>query len=316
MRGTEFAELRAFMEVAGRGNFVRAATYLGLAPSTLSQTIRSLEERLGVRLLHRTTRSVSLTEAGVQLLERIRPAFEELTAAIEYINDFRDAPMGTLRLSVSTIPAQTILAPILKDFLSAYPAITLDVTVDTTSSDIVKGRFDAGIRYGRLIAQDMVTVKASTPSRILAVASPEYIAHRPLPRSPNDLQSHPCIRFRLGSNQMLAWEFEKNRKKFEVGVSGPLIVNDVDLLVKATRDGIGVGYLAEAYIREDIASGKLVPMLEDWSPAYDSWYLYYASRQHIPAPLKAFIQFVKRHMQQHGRDGIARQADKSHGVHA
>src|ERR1035437_2543192 len=171
MRGTQFAELSAFVAGAERGSFAKAAAYLGIAPSTLSQTIRSLEERLDVRLLHRTTRSVSLTEAGARLLERIRPAFEELSGVVESISDFRDTPLGTLRLSVSSIPAQMILAPLMKDFLVAYPAIHLDITVDNTASDIVSGRFDAGIRYGRRIAKDMLLVKASPESRIIAVAS-------------------------------------------------------------------------------------------------------------------------------------------------
>lgn len=293
MRGAGFSELRAFIEVVEHGNFSRAAAYLDLAPSTLSQTIRSLEERLGVRLLHRTTRSVALTEAGAHLLARIRPALEELHAAVESINDFRDTPIGTLRLSVSTIPAQMILAPLLKKFLALYPGISLDITVDSTNIDIVKGRFDAGIRYGRLINQDMVMVRASPPSRILAVASPEYLATHPMPKNPQDLQAHPCIRFRLGNQQLLAWEFEKNKQKLEVGVGGQLIVNDVDLMIRATRDGIGIGYMAETYISEDIANGDLVPMLTDWSPTYDSWYLYYASRHHLPAPLKAFIKFLR-----------------------
>ena len=296
MRGTEFAELRAFIEVVEHGNFARAATYLGLAPSTLSQTIRSLEERLGVRLLHRTTRSLSLTEAGEHLLTQIRPAFEELQAAVASVTDFRDAPIGTLRLSVSAIPAQMILAPLLKEFLAKYPAINLEIAVNSTSSDLVKGRFDAGIRYGRLIAQDMVIVKASLPSRIIAVASPGYLAQHPAPKIPQELQQHPCIRFRLGNLQLLTWEFEKNKKKIEVDIRGPLIVNDVDLMVKASRDGIGIGYMAEAYIKADIAHGNLIPMLTDWSPTYDSWYLYYASRHHLPAPLKAFIQFLRDNM--------------------
>ncbi len=296
MRGAEFAELRAFMEVVEQGNFSRAAIQLGMAASTLSQTIRTLEQRLGVSLLHRTTRSVSLTEAGEHLLARIRPAFEGLHTAVESINDFRDAPMGILRLSVSSIPAQMILAPMLKDFLAAYPAIELDIHVDNFNTDIVKGRFDAGIRYGRLIAQDMVMVKASTPSRIIAVASPEYLATHAMPQTPQDLQSHACIRFRSGNQQIVTWEFEKNKKKIEVGVSGQLIVNDVDLMVKAARSGIGIGYMAEAYMEQDIAEGRLVPMLTDWSPTYHSWYLYYASRPHLPAPLKTFIQFLHDHM--------------------
>lgn len=293
MRGSEFSELRAFMEVVEQGNFSRAAIYLGLAPSTLSQTIRSLESRLGVRLLQRTTRSVSVTEAGEHLLARIRPVFEELNLAVESINDFRDTPAGTLRLSVSSIPAQMILAPILKNFLLAYPAISLEIDVDNSHIDIVKGRFDAGIRYGRVIANDMVMVKASAPSRMIAVASPAYIEIHGTPQTPQDLQAHACIRFRRGNQQLLAWEFEKQKKKIEIAVSGQLIVSDVDLMVKATRDGVGIGYMAETYMKDDIDQGVLVPLLTDWSTAYDSWYLYYASRQHLSAPLKAFIQFLR-----------------------
>jgi DNA-binding transcriptional LysR family regulator len=296
MRGSEFAELRAFIEVVEQGNFSRAASALGLAPSTLSQTIRVLEERLGVRLLQRTTRSVSLTEAGEHLLARIHPAFDELHAAVESINDFRDAPMGTLRLSVSPIPAQMILAPMLKDFLAAYPAILLDISVDNVNLDIVKGRYDAGIRYGSIIAQDMVMVKASPPSRMIAVAAPAYLAQHPMPQTPQDLQSHACIRFRRGNQQLLAWEFEKNRKKVEVGVNGPLIVNEVDLMIQAVRDGVGIGYMAETYMRPDIERGSLVPLLTDWSPTYDSWYLFYSSRHHLSAPLKAFIQFLRDYL--------------------
>lgn len=293
MRGSEFSELRAFMEVVEQSNFSRAAIYLGLAPSTLSQTIRSLESRLGVRLLQRTTRSVSVTEAGEHLLARIRPVFEELNLAVESINDFRDTPAGTLRLSVSSIPAHMILGSMLKSFLMAYPAISLEIDVDNSSIDIVKGRFDAGIRYGRVIANDMVMIKASAPSRMIAVASPEYLAIHGMPKTPQDLQSHACIRFRRGNQQLLAWEFEKNKKKIEVAVSGQLIVSDVDLMVKAMRDGIGIGYMAEAYMKNDIDRGTLVPLLTDWSPTYDSWYLYYASRQHLSAPLKAFIVFLR-----------------------
>ncbi len=293
MRGTEFAELDAFVAVAERLNFARAATALGLAPSTLSQTIRALEDRLGVRLLNRTTRSVSLTEAGERLLARIRPAFADLNSAVAAVNDFRQKPAGTLRLSVSTIPAHMILAPLLKKFMAAYPAITLDVTVDDASGDIVGGSFDAGIRYGKRIAQNMLLVKASPQSRIVAVASPDYLARHGAPETPHDLQDHDCIRFRLGTGQLLPWEFGKGKRKMEVAVRGPLIVNNPDLIVAAARDGVGIGYMVEAYVAEDIRKGRLIPMLTDWSPLYRSYYLYYASRHHLSAPLRVFIAFLK-----------------------
>jgi DNA-binding transcriptional LysR family regulator len=291
MRGTEFAELSAFVAVADRGSFARAADELGIVPSTLSQTIRSLEERLGVRLLHRTTRSVSLTEAGERLHARIRPAFAEMSSAVESISDFRDTPTGTLRLSVSSIPAQMILSPMLKDFITAYPGVTLDITVDNSTSDIVSGRFDAGIRYGQKIEQDMLLVQASALSRIVVVASPDYLESHQIPKTPQDLQDHACIRFRK-DGQVTPWSFEKNKKKFEVAVNGPLIVNDVDLMVKAARDGIGIGYMVESYIEADISEGRLIAMLTDWSPASHGYYLYYASRRQLPVPLKLFIDFL------------------------
>ncbi|MHB8354224.1 MAG: LysR family transcriptional regulator [Burkholderiales bacterium] len=293
MRGAEFVELKAFMAVVESGNFARAAATLSMAPSTLSQTMRALEARLGVRLLHRTTRSLSLTEAGERLLGRIRPAFEALGAAVESINDFRDTPMGTLRLSVSTVPAQLILAPMLKDFLALYPAIHLDITVDNTSSELVMGRFDAGIRYGRRIAQDMLLVPASAPSRIIATASPDYLARHPQPKTPQELQHHACIRYRLANQQVVPWEFERHKKKIEMVVNGPLIVNDVDLMIKAAVAGVGIGYVVEAYIAEELRQGRLVAMLTDWSPPYHAYYLYYASRHQLPAPLRAFIQFLR-----------------------
>lgn len=298
MRGTEFAELTAFMAVAEHKNFARAATALEIAPSTLSQIIRTLESRLGVRLLHRTTRHVSLTEVGESFLLKIRPAFDDLYAATESINDFRDTPMGILKLSVSSIPAQMILAPLLKAFLYTYPAIQLEIKVDNINTDIVEGQFDAGIRYGQQIAQDMQLVKASQPSRIIAVASPAYLSSHPIINTPYDLQTHACIRFRMANQQLLAWRFEQDGHEVEILVNGPLIVNDVDLLIKAIRDGIGIGYMVESYIADEIRQKILIPLLEQWSPTDHGWYLYYAGRRHVSAPLKAFIAFLYEHIQQ------------------
>jgi DNA-binding transcriptional LysR family regulator len=186
-----------------------------------------------------------------------------------------------------------ILAPLLKRFMAEYPAINLDITVDNTTSDIVSGRFDAGIRYGRRIEQDMVVVRAGRDSRAIAVASPEYLAAHGAPRTPQELQAHACIRFRLDSQQVLPWEFARNKKKVTIAVGGPLIVNDVDLMVKAARDGIGIGYMLEGYVASDIESGRLVPLLADWSPSHHSYYLYYASRRQLPVPLKVFIEFLR-----------------------
>ena len=293
MRGAEFVELKAFITVVERGNFARAAAALEMAPSTLSQTVNALENRLGVRLLHRTTRSLSLTEAGERLLARVRPAFESLHAAVESLNEFRDTPMGTLRLSVSTVPARLVLAPLLRGFLVQYPAIQLDITVDDISSELVMGRYDAGIRYGRRIAQGMRLVRATAPSRLVALASPDYLARHGAPATPQELQRHACIRYRLDNHQILPWEFEKDGEKIELAVSGPLIVNDVDLMVGAARDGVGIGYGVEAYVEPDLRSGRLVPLLSDWSAPSHGYYLYYAGRSRLSAPLRAFIGFLR-----------------------
>ena len=302
MRGTEFAELSAFVAVAEQGNFARAAISLGIVPSTLSQTIRNLEERLGVRLFHRTTRSVSLTEAGEHLLGRIAPAFSELQSAVEAINDFRNTPMGTLRLSVSTIPAQMILAPVLKQFLAAYPAIQVEVVVDDSDSDIVTGRFDAGLRYGLRIEKDMLRVVASPESRMVVVASPEYLKKYPVPQTPQDLQQHQCIQLRKSDQNLVTWIFEKDQQQIEIAVKGALIVNDIDLLKNVVNEGVGLGYMLEDYAWQDLQQGRLIALLTDWSVPTHRYYLYYANRHQLPIPLKLFIQFMQNYLQHHEND--------------
>lgn len=292
MRGTEFAELNAFVAVAERGNFARAAAQLGVVPSTVSQTIRALEERLGVRLLSRTTRKVSLTDAGERLLTRIRPAILELGAAVEDLDEFRDTPTGTLRLNVSSVAAQIVLAPRIAEFLAAYPAIALEISVDDASGDIVGGRFDAGIRVGRRVARDMQVVRASEPSRLIAIAAPGYLARHPAPRVPRDLQGHNCISFR-NAGALIPWEFQRGGERMEVAVHGSLTVNNMSLMVRAALDGIGIGYTIESYVAPQLAAGQLVALLGDWSPRHHSYYLYYAGRRQLPVPLKVFIAFLR-----------------------
>src|SRR6185437_12606123 len=285
MNRTQFAELNAFVAVAERTNFARAAAHLGIGASTISQTIRSLEERLGMRLLNRTTRSVSLTDAGEKLLQRIRPAITELGAAVEDLNEFRDTPTGTLRLSVTSVAARIVLAPAIKGFLAAYPAIALDITVDDSDADIVSGRFDAGIRVGRRVARDMQMVRVTEPSRLIAIAAPDYLQRHPAPRTPQDLQKHNCIAFRK-DNQYMAWEFAKGKSKFEISPTGTLTVNNMDLVVRAALDAVAIGYTIESYVASHLAVGRLVPLLVDWSSGHHSYYLYYAGRRQLPVPLK------------------------------
>lgn len=293
MKGSEFAELRAFVAVAERSNFARAAAHLGVVPSTISQTIRSLEERLGVRLLNRTTRSVSLTEAGEQLLARIRPAIQELDAATEDLNEFRDTPTGMLRLNVSSVAVHVVLAPRIAEFLALYPAISMEISVDNTSSDIVGGRFDAGIHVGRRIARDMQVVRVSEASRLVAIASPAYLERRGVPRVPGDLQQHNCISYRNGA-YLVPWDFGKGDQKMEISVSGSLTVNSMPLVVQAALDGIGIGYTIESYVESYIAEQRLIPVLSDWSTEQHSYYLHYSGRRQLPVPLKVFIEFLRR----------------------
>jgi len=293
MRGAEFAELTAFVAIAERGNFSRAAGALGLSASTLSQTIRSLEERLGVRLLNRTTRSVALTEAGEQLLAQVHPALDELGQAVESINAFRDTPTGVLRLSVMSLAVGLVIEPVLPAFRAAFPDITLDIIVDDSLDDIVDGRFDAGIRSGSRIERDMIAVRVSRDSRLIAVASPAYLAAHARPGLPLDLRAQNCIRFRQTTGAIHPWQFEKNAEKVEVAVEGSLITNNLDLVVRAAREGAGIGYMLEDYIAADIEEGLLIPLLEDWSVPYAGYHLFYPSRRQMPAKLKAFVDFLR-----------------------
>jgi DNA-binding transcriptional LysR family regulator len=292
MQSSEFAELRAFVAVAERNNFARGAAQLGLVPSTMSQTIKSLEQRLGVRLFNRTTRRVALTDAGEKLLSRVRPAIMELAAAIGNLNQGRDIPVGTLRLSVSNIAAQIVLAPTMNAFLAIYPGIVLDVTVDDNHGDILEGHFDADIRLGGPARKNVRMLHVSKVSRLITVASPHYLARHPVPATPKDLQNHACIRLNL-NNQILAWKFQKGANTVEIAVNGPLIVNSMELMVRGVLDGVAIGHAMEVYVEDHIAAGRLVPLLRGWSPVEGSYYLRYCVHRRPSEPLKALIAFFE-----------------------
>lgn len=293
MRGSEFAELTAFVAIAERGNFSKAAATLGLSTSTLSQTIRSLEERLGVRLLNRTTRSVALTEAGERLLGQLHPALDEIVNAVESVNAFRDTPAGVLRLTVGSFAVGMVINPILAEFRAAYPDITLDIVVDDALTDVVGGHFDAGIRTGTRIERDMIAVRVSPDSRFIAVAAPSYLAAHRRPETMHDLRVHNCIRFRQTTGALYPWEFEHGGEKVEVAVEGSLITNNVNLALQAALDGTGIGYMLEGYIASHLAEGRLVPLLEEWWWPYAGYHLFYPSRRQMPAKLKAFVAFLR-----------------------
>ena len=296
MRGTEFAELTAFVAVAEQRSFSKAAAQLSIAPSTLSQTIRALEDRLGVRLLNRTTRSVAPTEAGERLLHQLQPAFEGVAHAVESVNDFRDKPMGTLRLLMSRPIAMGAVAPLVAPFLAAYPEITLDIVSDDLRLDIVSGRFDAGLRIGERIERDMIAVRVIDEIHMYCVASPAYLKDRKLPERPEELRGHECIRHRSQwDGAMHPWEFQRgNAKKVEIDVAGRLIVNDLYLALRAALAGAGIAYLSHNMVSPYRADGRLVPVLAAWCVSLSGVYIYYPSRRQISAPLQAFINFARK----------------------
>jgi DNA-binding transcriptional LysR family regulator len=299
MRGTQFAELSAFVAVAEEASFTKAAKRLGLSTATLSQTVRALEERLGVRLLNRTTRSVAPTEAGERMLSQLRPLLDGFDAAIESVNAFRDRPAGHLRLTAPPPVAKFTLAPILARFLKKYPEITLEISVDAALTDIVAGRFDAGFRRGNVIARDMIAVRVTDDMRQVAVASPDYVARHGRPRVPADLHAHNCIRFRLPNGGFIPWQFMIDGRLAEFDVGGSVIVNEPDLLIRTAIAGIGVAYMLEEYVTPMIADGRLVTLLDDSVlPRMPGFSLFYPSRRQNPAALQALIEFLRTNLRE------------------
>lgn len=297
IRSTQFAQLTAFVAVAEHCSFTRAAEQLGLSTPSLSQAIRYLEEGFGVRLLNRTTRSVSLTEAGEQLLSHLSPLLEGVENAIDAVNAFRDKPAGTIRLTVHPLAAVSIIAPLVARFSTAYPDIGLEVSADLDCKDIVSDRFDAGIHLGNSIAQDMIAVPVGCTFRLTTVASPDYLAHRPAPSVPDDLREHSCIRYRWNKESVTnSWKFNKPQAQVEVAIDGSLTVNDHDLALRAGVDGLGIVQLPEASVSALISEGRLVPLLSDWSPSWPGFYLFYSSRRHVPVKLRALIDFLRKEL--------------------
>jgi DNA-binding transcriptional LysR family regulator len=291
MRGADFAELRAFAAIVERDSFVRAAEHLGLSASALSQTIRLLETRLGVRLLNRTTRSVAPTAAGARLYDRVAPMIQELDAAVSEAVSASDRAAGTLRINTLGYAAKTLIAPKLGLFHRAHPDVVLDIVIDDGISDIVTGRFDAGIRIGQRLEKDMIAVRLTPDKTMLAVASPDYLEIHGEPKSPADLHAHDCINWRFpGSGAIYRWELERKRKKIEMGVQGPLISNLQEVLLEGALQGLGILYsYDDERIYESIAAGRLKRILADWSPTFPGLFLYYSNRHNPQPALRAFI---------------------------
>ena len=294
MRGSEFAELKAFAAVVERASFARAADHLGLSPSALSQTIRQLEARLGVRLLNRTTRSVAPTEAGSRLHERVAPIMQEMDDAVAEAVAATGRAAGTLRINTLGMAARKIIAPRLGRFHRAHPDVVLDIVVDDSLSDIVAGRFDAGIRVGERLEKDMAAVRLTPDVEMLALASPDYLARRGEPKTPADLHRHACINWRFpGSGRIYRWEFERKGKKLEMAVVGPLIANHQDIVVEAALQGLGILYAYDDdRVGEALARGQLKRILAGWSLTSPGLYLYYSNRRHPQPALRAFIDCI------------------------
>lgn len=278
-------DLLAFRAVARERSFTRAAAQIGVSPSALSHTIRGLEERLGVRLLTRTTRSVAPTQAGERLLSTIGPRFDEIEAELAALSELRDKPAGTIRITTGMHAAETILWPALAKLLRDYPDISAEIGVEAGFVDIVAERFDAGIRLGETVARDMIAVRIGPDLRMAAVAAPSYFAERKPPRTPDDLAHHNCINLRFPTRGGLyAWEFEKGGRAVNVHVEGQLIVNDAEIARKAALNGSGIAFLPEDHVQREIDRGELFRVLEDWTPPFPGYHLYYPSRrQQSPA---------------------------------
>ena len=293
MKRNHLPQLAVLAAVAQAGSFRGAARELAIAPSAVSHAVSSLEARLGVRLLARSTRSVAPTEEGAQLLERLRPALSEIDLALETAIETRDRPAGNLRLTVPRTAAHLALTPRLGAFASAYPDIVLEIVIEDRFTDVVEGGFDAGVRLGESLQRDMIAVRIGPDLRGAVVGAPTYFATMPRPRHPHDLVDHRCLRFRFSSGILYRWEFEKDGEEIELAVQGPLILDEDHLIANAAVDGAGLAFLFEDYVREALAAGKLIRVLEAWCPTFEGFFVYYPSRRQMRPALRAFVDFFK-----------------------
>ena len=281
----DISELLAFLAVAKERSFTRAAAKLGVSQSALSHTVRGLEERLGLRLLTRTTRSVSPTQMGERLLRSVGPRLDEITAELAVVSELREKPVGTIRITTGEHAAEAILWPVLSKLLPQYPDINVELIIDYGLTDIVTERYDAGIRLGEQVAKDMIAVRIGPDMRMAVVGAPSYFARRPRPKKPQDLTVHDCINLRLPTyGGLYAWEFGKNGRELKVRVEGQLVFNNIALRLNAALAGLGLAYLPEDIVKVHLTKRRLVRVLADWCPPFSGYHLYYPSRrQHTPA---------------------------------
>ncbi len=294
MQKRDLTDRQAFLVVARERSFTRAAIRLGISQSALSHTVRELEERVGVRLLSRTTRSVAPTQAGERLLGTVGPRFEEIEAELGSLTALRDKPAGTIRITAGEHAAQTVLWPRLAKFLPKYPDLKVEVTVDYGMTDIVTERYDAGVRNGEQIAKDMIAVRIGPDMRMAVVGAPAYFAKRSRPKRPQDLTSHACINLRLPTyGNLYAWEFEKRGREIKVHVDGQMTFNNIALRLNAALAGLGLAFLAEDLVRQHLADGRLIRVLSDWCPKFSGYHLYYPSRRQARPAFAAVVDALR-----------------------
>ncbi|MBC2803903.1 LysR family transcriptional regulator [Rhizobium ruizarguesonis] len=294
MRHGDFSELAAFIAVAEAGSFTRASAKLGLSQSAVSYSVRMLEQRLGVRLISRTTRSLSLTDAGERMLRSLRPAFEHIEGEIAAVTALRDKPAGTIRITTFRYAAMSVLWPVMTTFLAEYPDIEMEVILDEGLTDIVAGRFDAGIRIGEQVQKDMVAVRIGPDLRMAVVGSPSYFQNRTIPMTPRDLGDHRGISYRQTTGGGLyAWEFERDGEELVVRMNGPLIINDSLMLEAAALDGLGLAYTFESQVSQYIADGRLIRVLDDWCQPFPGYHLYYPSRRQHTAAFALLVEALR-----------------------
>jgi len=293
LQASELAELSMFLGVARNKSFRKTAVERGVASSAVSHAIRSLEERVAVRLFHRTTRSVSLTEAGEQLLVQLQPAFDQIEKALETLNAFRETPFGTIKINVPASIAPILVREMAQPLLENNPGLRLNIAATDSLVDIVEEGFDAGIRFGERLGQNMIAVRIKPVLRFAVVGSPSYFAQRDIPLTPEDLKRHECIRYRYPSGVMYNWQFERDGQTLDVEVEGPLTLDSQELMVEAALGGCGLAYVWDYRVSSHLASGALVRCLDDWCVLDDSLFLYYPSRRHVSAGLRALIEFLR-----------------------
>ncbi|WP_454915579.1 LysR family transcriptional regulator [Xanthobacter sediminis] len=294
MRREELVDLNAFLTVAEEKSFTRAAARLGTSQSSLSHTVRRLEAQLGVRLLTRTTRSVAPTEAGERLLGTLKPALDQIGASLAALSELREKPAGTIRITASDHAAGTVLWPALERLLPGYPDIHVELSVDSSFTDIVAERFDAGVRLGEALAKDMVAVRIGPDLRMALVGAPAYFERHPMPRTPHDLAEHRCINMRLQTlGGLYAWELEKEGREVRARVDGQLTFNSLPMILRAAAAGFGLAFVMEDQAEAHLADGRLVRVLEDWCPPFPGYHLYYPSRRQPSAAFAVLVEALR-----------------------